>query len=76
VRAAGGWSPPREIRVTTMQAASPQRLVDYVASVSWIAGLPEDRRAQTLAQVEAIVCAGVTPAELPVHVSIGVATLA
>jgi SAM-dependent methyltransferase len=72
VRAAGGWSAPREIRVTTMQPASPERLLDYVASVSWIAALPPERRAETLAQVDALVSAGETPAKLPVHVAVGV----
>src|SRR5205823_12818746 len=31
IRAAGGWSEPREIRVTTNQTAGPARIVDYVA---------------------------------------------
>jgi hypothetical protein len=33
--------------------------------------MPEDQRAETLAHVLAIVNAGETPAELPVHVVIG-----
>jgi SAM-dependent methyltransferase len=75
VRAAGGWTAPREIRLTTMQPALPERLVDYLASTSWVAALPEDQRAETLAQIGAIVSAGETPAELPVHVVIGLAAL-
>jgi SAM-dependent methyltransferase len=75
VRAAGGWTEPREIRVTTSQPARPERLVDYLASMSWVAALPEPRRAQTLARIDAIVRAGETPAELPVHVSIGLTAL-
>lgn len=74
VRAAAGWSGPRELRITTQQPASPERLVDYVASVSWIASLPEAERTATLAQVDALVRAGETPAELPVHVAVGLAT--
>ncbi len=74
VRAAPGWGLPRELRITTQQPASPQRLVDYVGSVSWIAALPEAERTAVLARVDAIVRAGETPAELPVHVMIGLAT--
>lgn len=74
LRADAGWSGPRELRITTQQPTSPQRLVDYVASVSWIASLPEAERAATLARVDAIVRAGETPAELPVHVALGLAT--
>jgi SAM-dependent methyltransferase len=75
VRAAGGWTAPREVRLTTMQPALPERLVDYLASMSWVAALSEDQRTDTLAQVAAIVSAGETPAELPVHVIIGLAAL-
>jgi SAM-dependent methyltransferase len=76
VRATGGWTAPREIRLTASQPAHPERMVDYIASMSWIAGLPDDQRTDTLAQVGAIVGAGETPAELPVHVLIGLTTLA
>ncbi len=72
VRAAGGWSEPREIRVTTSQPARPERMVDYLGSMSWVAGLPEDERAETLARIDGLVRSGDTPAELPVHVVIGV----
>jgi hypothetical protein len=58
-----------------MQPALPERLVDYLASMSWVAALPEDQRAETLAQIGAIVSAGETPAELPVHAVIGLAAL-
>lgn len=75
VRAAGGWRAPREIRVTTSQPASPERIVDYVASVSWVAALPENQRGDALAQIDAIVSAGETPAELPLHVVIGLTAL-
>jgi SAM-dependent methyltransferase len=73
VRAAGGWSAPREIRVTTSQPAVPERFVDYLASISWVASLPDRRRAETLAQIAALISAGETPAELPVHVLVGLA---
>jgi SAM-dependent methyltransferase len=73
LRATDGWTGPREIRLTTLQPTSPERLLDYLESVSWVAALPEDRRAETLTQIAAIVSAGETPAELPVHVVIGLA---
>lgn len=76
VRGAGGWSEPREIRITTSQPASAERMVDYVASMSWVASLPEDQRTETLAKVDAIVSAGETPPELPIHVAIGLTALA
>jgi hypothetical protein len=76
VRAAGGWTEPREIRVTTSQPSRPERMVDYLASVSWMAALPEDQRADTLARIDAIVQAGETPAEMPLHVRIGLTVLA
>jgi SAM-dependent methyltransferase len=75
VRFAGGWSEPREIRMSTSQPASAERMVDYIASMSWVASLPEDQRAETLAKVDAIVSAGVTPTELPIHVAIGLTAL-
>jgi SAM-dependent methyltransferase len=74
-RAADGWTEPREIRITTSQPASPERMVDYVGSMSWVASLGEDQRAETLAKVDAIISAGETPPELLIHVTIGLSTL-
>lgn len=76
VRTAVGWSEPWEIRVTYAQPARPERIADWAGSMSWVAALPEDQRAETLAAIDAIVAAGDTPAELPVHVTVGLATLA
>jgi SAM-dependent methyltransferase len=71
VRDDAGWSQPREIRVTTSQAADANAIVDYLASVSWIAAMPDEQRGETLAQLAALVAKGETPAELRVHVMIG-----
>ena len=71
VRAAGDFSEPREIRVTTTQPAQPERMADFLASMSWVAAMGEAERAEMLAQATAIVAAGETPPELPVHVVIG-----
>jgi ubiquinone/menaquinone biosynthesis C-methylase UbiE len=76
VRAHGGWTEPREVRVTTAQPASPDQVVDHVESISWMAALPEEQRAETLGRVRAVIVAGETPAELPVHVVIGLTALA
>ena len=71
VRAAGGWSAVREIRVTTTQPLRREKIVDLVASMSWIAAMPESQRAATLEQVRACIDAGQTPAEMPTHVVLG-----
>jgi SAM-dependent methyltransferase len=76
VRVAGGWTAPREIRVITSQPTDPQRIVDYVASMSWVAALPDDERAEWLAEVITLVNAGETPTELPIQVVVGLTTLA
>lgn len=68
----GGWSEPREVRLTMSQPMTPERLSDYVESISWIAALPDDRRAELLDEVGAIVAAGETPPEMDVGVLIGV----
>jgi SAM-dependent methyltransferase len=73
---AGAWTSPRELRLTTLQSASPGRILDYLASISWMAALPEDERDETLAKIGAILRAGETPSELPVHVVIGLTSLA
>jgi ubiquinone/menaquinone biosynthesis C-methylase UbiE len=73
VRAAGGWTEPREVRVTTSQPAHPERLGDYLASMSWVAALPEQQRGELTTRVQEIISAGETPPELPVQVVIGLA---
>ncbi len=75
VRDAGGWGEPREIRVSTRVPARPELFADHVASMSWVAALPDDRRAETLARVHEIVMSGDTPPELGLHVVIGLACL-
>jgi hypothetical protein len=75
VEAAGGWTAPREIQLTFSQPIDAERVIDYSASMSWVAALPEDRRTDTLARLGAIIRAGDTPPELPVHVRIGLTAL-
>jgi hypothetical protein len=62
--------------VTTSQSADPERIVDHLASMSWLAALPEDQRTGLLERFRAVIQAGDTPAEMPVHVVIGLATSA
>lgn len=71
VRTAGGWTEPREFRVTTSQPTSPERMVAYLASVSWVAALGDGERAEALARVESIIRAGETPAVMSVQVTVG-----
>lgn len=75
VRAAEGWSAAREIRVITSQPADPERVLDYVASISWVAAMPEDKRAETVARISAIISAGETPARLSLQVLIQLAAI-
>jgi SAM-dependent methyltransferase len=76
VSADSEWTAPREIHLRTSQLARPEKVVDYMESVSWVAALPADQRAALLAQVDAIVSAGETPAEMAVQVLIGLTSLA
>ncbi len=73
VRAAGGWSEPREVRITAVQPSSPERVVDHLASMSWIAGMPDAERTAILEQFRTLVSSGEMPAELPIHVVLGLA---
>ena len=76
VRSAGGWTEPREVRVTTNQPARPDLMADYLGSISWVAGLPDPERGETLRRIDEIVAAGETPDVLPIHVVIGLTSLA
>ena len=75
VRAAGGWTSPREIRITASRPAAPDRVVDYLASMSWVAAMPDEQRNQLLERARELISAGTTPPELPVHVAIGLTSL-
>ncbi len=73
--AAEGWCAPREIRLTTTQPLLADRFVDYVASISWVAALGDERRTEMLARVGALIDDGDTPGEMSVHVSVGLASI-
>jgi hypothetical protein len=55
--------------------AEPERIVDLIASWSWVAGMPEADRTELLGQASELISAGSTPAEFPLHVVIGLASL-
>jgi ubiquinone/menaquinone biosynthesis C-methylase UbiE len=76
LRAAGGWTEPREISVTSSQPTTAERFVDFIASMSWVAALPAGPRAETLSRVQALIAAGETPSQMRVHVQIGLTSLA
>jgi SAM-dependent methyltransferase len=73
VRADGGFGEPHEVRVTVAQPADPDRIADHMASMSWIAGLDDDQRRAFVDRVRAMIAAGDTPAEMPMHYELGIA---
>jgi ubiquinone/menaquinone biosynthesis C-methylase UbiE len=75
MRARGRWAEPREIRVTSSIGVDPERIVDNVASLSWIAALSDEQRGATIARIRALVQSGHTPDALPVHVVLGLTEL-
>jgi hypothetical protein len=62
--------------VTTLQPTDSERIIDHLASMSWMAALPDDRRNAAIAQMRELIETGETPAELPVKVRLGLAGLA
>lgn len=75
VRAAGGFAELRQLRVTTHVPADPMQVLAHMASITWIAGLPEPQRAEVLAGMRAIIQAGETSEHFALHVEVGVTTL-
>ena len=71
VAGVGGFGPHREIRVTTSEPTSPERISDHLASMSWLAALDEARRAELRARIRDLVHAGEMPSVLPQHALIG-----
>jgi SAM-dependent methyltransferase len=75
-QAEGRWTAPREVQLTMSQPASPEGVLDYITSISWIAALPEDQRTETVARIGELIVAGETPDEFPIHVIVGLTSLA
>ena len=76
VHAAGGWTEPKEIRVTATQPAEPERIVQHMGSISWVAAMPDAERTTMLERMRVLINSGETPAEFPLHVVIGLTRLA
>lgn len=74
MREAGGWSTPCEIRVASPQVIETGRMVDWLASFSWIAAMKEPRRAQTLQRASELLAGGPSPVEISVQAVIGLAS--
>jgi SAM-dependent methyltransferase len=73
VRQAHGWSEPWSVRVTTYPAADPERILAHMASMSWIAAMPDPQRTEVLARIAALLRGGETPERMPLHVEVGLA---
>jgi SAM-dependent methyltransferase len=71
VREAGGFAEPWHVRVTTYSTADTEGVLAHMASMSWIAGLPEQQRAEVLARMRALVLGGLTPEQFALHTDIG-----
>lgn len=74
-REQGGWAEPRRVQLTMTQPADPDVVLDYIASISWMAALPAEERAQIIAKARELIVAGDTPDELPIHVAVRVTRL-
>jgi SAM-dependent methyltransferase len=71
VREADGFAEPRQMRVTTYGPADTEGVLAHMASVSWIAGLPEPQRTDVHERMRAIVQGGATPEQFALHVDVG-----
>ncbi len=71
----GAWEEVREVRISAQAPAQLERIVDHIASMSWVAALPAGERASTLAQVRRLLEQGTTPAQLTVHYALGLTRL-
>jgi ubiquinone/menaquinone biosynthesis C-methylase UbiE len=75
-RAQGCWAEPRQVQLTMAQPVDRDVILDYIASISWMAALPADERREIVAKAGELIEAGETPDELPIHVAIRFTRLA
>jgi SAM-dependent methyltransferase len=73
--AEGCWTAPREVVLTMSQPVGPEGILAYIASMSWIAAMSDDQRTETIARINELIVSGETPAELSIHVTVGLTTL-
>ena len=72
VRAASGWEEPRETVVSVVRPAGAEGIVAYLASISFVAGMPEGDRTAWLAEVADLLEGTEVPAALPFDFRIGI----
>lgn len=65
LRETPGWSEPWLVQVRADQPADAQRILDYIASFSWVAGMAPDERAAFLGRAAELV--DDVPPQLPVR---------
>jgi ubiquinone/menaquinone biosynthesis C-methylase UbiE len=75
VREVGCFAEPWELRVTTYAPADTERVITHMASISWIAGMPDAEREDVLEQMRSIIAAGETPARFGMHFEVGLTRL-
>jgi SAM-dependent methyltransferase len=73
VGAGSGWQAPREVEVTVECPTTPERILDHLASMSWIAGMSPPEREGFIRQARELILSGETPSSMPLHVDIGIA---
>lgn len=73
--ATDSFEPASTIRLAAAAPADPERIADHIASMSWIAAMPDGEREATMERVRALVRNGSTPAELTVHYALGLTRL-
>ncbi len=71
VEEAPGWGEPWEVSVTTHPLAEPERILAHLGSISWVAGMDDESRADLLGRMRALIQDGHTPERMPLHVQIG-----
>ncbi|HSO98068.1 MAG TPA: methyltransferase domain-containing protein [Solirubrobacteraceae bacterium] len=62
-----GWAAPETFHLSLDRPTDADSIVANFASMSWVAGLPEPERIETLVRFRVLIDAGETPARLPVH---------
>ena len=56
---------------TVLLVEDDEQVLAHMASISWIAGLPEPERVSVLARMRSIIAAGETPEHFAVHFEVG-----
>lgn len=73
--AAGVWEELKELQLSAPAPADAERIVDHVASMSWMAAMPDAERTATMERVRALVESGSTPPRLTVHYGLALTRL-